>query len=192
MADSFVISQFLREALLAIVLAMVLGWLGASRLRARHATPRVMFMPWSVFAMGLVCFALFSAIVVVQLAIPNKTVTVWTAGTFVVLAALSLPVISAWFFEKHSYDEDGVSIRTFIGHRKKLRWAELKAVGHSDGMKWFRLEGQDGTTGRISYMLAGLPEFSQELLRRVPPQAIDPATLKLLEDTAAGRPPRVG
>ena len=192
MADSSLLNQFLREVLAAIVLAIVLGWLGTSRLRAHRAEPRVMFMPWTVFATGLVCFALFSAIVVIQLAIPNKTVTVWTVGTFVVLAALSLPVLSSWFLEKHSYNDDGAAIRTFIGQRKKLRWAELKAVGHSHTMKWFRLEGHDGTIGRLSYMLAGLPEFAQVLLRRAPPHTIDPATLKLLQETAAGRPPRVG
>lgn len=40
-------------------------------------------------------------------------------------------------------------------------------------------------------MLVGLPEFARLLLAHVPPGAIEPGTLPVLDATAAGRPPSV-
>jgi hypothetical protein len=56
-------------------------------------------------------------------------------------------------------------------------------------MKWFRLETQTGTIGRVSVMVMGLPEFARLLLQRTSMTAIDPATAKILRETAQGNPP---
>ena len=151
--------------------------------------PGEMRMPVDVLAIGMVCLLLFCGLVGTQVVFPNKTVTWWTIGIFVALALMCLPVISAFFVEKHRLSDEGMAFRNFAGVRKTVAWAELQSVRYSPAMKWFRLETGSGTVARISVALTGLPAFARLVLRSAPPAAIEPATRPVLEATAAGRPP---
>jgi hypothetical protein len=174
------------------VIALVMGWLGRSRVRARPAADaRRMVHPPGVLIVGLICFAFFAGITVVSNLYPNDTATWWTTAVFVGFALLALSLMMAFFLERHDVSDEGVATRTFVGTRKSIRWADLAAVRYAPSMKWFRLETGSGTVARISVMLMGLPEFARVLLQHAPPGAIDAATLDVLRATAAGNPPSV-
>jgi hypothetical protein len=175
-----------------IAMALVMGWLGRSRLRARPATDahRLVHPPSTLIA-GLVCLALFAGIAVVSNVFPNKTTTWWTTAVFVFFALLSLPMVSGFFLEQHEVSEEGLAGRTFAGVRRQVRWSELRAVRYAAAMKWFRLETHSGRVARVSVMLKGLPEFARLLLEHAPQATADAETLEVLRNTAAGHPPSV-
>jgi hypothetical protein len=176
----------------AAVMVLVMGWLGRSRLRARPAADaRRLAHPPGVLIVGLVCFAFFAGIAVVSNVVPNETSTWWTTAVFVAFALLGLALVSTLFLEQHDVSDEGLVSRTFVGTRKSIRWSDLTAVRYAPSMKWFRLETASGTVARISVMLMGLPEFARVLLQHTPPGAIDAATLDVLRETAAGKPPSV-
>jgi hypothetical protein len=69
-------------------MAIVMGWLARSRLRARPASDtRRLVHPASTLIVGLVAFAFFAGLAVVSNVVPNKTTTWWTTAVFVVRAA---------------------------------------------------------------------------------------------------------
>ena len=148
-----------------------------------------MRMPVSILALIAVCFIFFCALIDIQITIPNPTVTWWTIGIFVGFAVMCLPVMSAFFLERHALSDQGLAFRNFAGVRKTVNWNDLQLVRYSPTMKWFRLETRSGTIARISIALTGLPAFARLVLLKAPPGAIDAASLPVLQATAAGRPP---
>ena len=87
--------------------------------------------------------------------------------------------------------EEGIASRNFVGAAKYIRWSDLRSVRYVPPMKWFRLETQSGTVGRVSVKLRGLPEFARLLLHNAPAGAIEAQTLDVLRTTTAGNPPSV-
>jgi len=172
-----------------VAMAIVMAWLGRNRLRARTDEPGEMRMPASIFVVMAICLLFFSTAIALQIAIPNKTVTWWTIGIFLVLSAMCLPVISAFFLEKHRLSAEGMAFRNFAGVRKTVSWTDLRSVRYSAAMKWFRLETRSGTVARISVALTGLPEFARLVLQKAPPGTIEADSLPVLEATANGHPP---
>jgi len=175
-----------------IVMVLVMGWVGKSRLKARpKSDPRRLVHPPSTLIIGLVGFLFFAGIAVVSNVFPNKTVTWWTTAIFVGFAVLSLPMIADYFLARHELSEKGLSYGSMTGRRGYFEWLEVRRIRYAPAMKWFRLETRSGHVARISAMLVGLPEFARLVLAHVPPEAIEPETLPILEATAAGNPPPV-
>lgn len=186
------LASLIQWTIWGIAMSLVMGWLGKSRLKKRHPDMRRhLHAPLGILIVGLVCFLFFATIAVVSNVFPNKTTTWWTTTLFVGFALLSVPMIADYFRARHYVSEEGMSYGRLLGSRRHLQWAELRSVKFAPAMKWFRLETQSGDVARISAKLLGLPEFAQLLLAHAPPQAIDPATLTVLQATAAGRPPPV-
>ena len=180
----------LQWTLWAVIMSIVMGWLGRSRFRARPASQANRLVhPLSTLIIGLLCFAFFAGLAIVSNVIPNKTTTWWTTSVFVGFALLSAPMVTAFFLEEYEVSNEGIAGRSFTGVRKYLRWSDLRAVRYASSMKWFRLETQSGTVARISVMLMGLPDFARLLLQRASPGVIDAGTTEVLQDTAAGNPP---
>ena len=179
-------------SLWAVVMSLVMGWLARSRHRERPPSEqRELKHPPGMLIMGLVCFGLFAGAAIVSNVFPNKSVTWWTTAIFVGFALLSAPMIADYFLARHTVSEQGMHYGKLTGARKSLRWDELRVVRYSAAMKWFRLETQSGDVARISAMLMGLPEFARLLLAYAPRQAIDEATLAVLQATAEGNPPSI-
>lgn len=179
-------------ALWAVLMLVIMGWLGRNRFRRRPATEaHRMAHPPSTLIVGLVCLALFGTLAVVSNVIPNETTTWWTTAIFLGFAALSVPLVIDYFMARHEVSEEGLTYATWSGTRRLLPWSELRSVNFSPGMKWFRLETREGSKARISVMMMGLPEFARRLLAHAPTDAIDAHTLSVLQDTAEGRPPSV-
>jgi purine-cytosine permease-like protein len=173
-------------------MSLVMGWLAKSRQRVRpESEVRTLANPPGILIVGVVCFALFAGAAIVSNVFPNKTVTWWTTAIFAGFALMGAAMIADYFMARHTVSEQGLRYRKLTGARMELRWAELKSVRYSPGMKWFRLETQSGQVARISAMLMGLPEFARLLLAHGPRQAIAQDTIGLLEATASGRPPAV-
>jgi hypothetical protein len=191
MAGQSWIEFLIQWGIWAVVVLAVMGWLGRSRLRAGTLQPDEMRMPWGILVLGVLCFLLFSGGVIFQIVVPNPTVTVWTILAFAGFTCLSLPIISSFFLETHHLSDDSIDFRNLLGVRKNLRWRDLKSVRYASNMRWFRLETHDGTVARVSINLKGLPEFARLLLHKAPRDAIDPATLPVLQQTAAGHPPSI-
>lgn len=176
----------------AVVMALVMGWLGRSRFRRRPITQcSKLAHPPSTLIMGLVCFGFFAAIAIISNVVPNKTTTWWTTAIFVGFAAMSAPMVIDYFMAKHEVSEEGLSYRKLVGTRRFLQWSELTSVRYAPIMKWFRLETKSGAVARISVMLMGLPEFAHQLLKHAPAESVDANTLKILQATAEGNPPSV-
>jgi hypothetical protein len=173
-----------------VVMALVMSWLGKSRLRRRvHAEAGVLRHPRSTLIMGILCFGFFAALTVLSNLYPNNTATWWTTAIFVGFALMSAPMVIEFFVVRHEVSDEGLAYRKLFGQRGVLRWSELRTVRYGATMKWFRLETQHGVVVRISAMLMGLPEFARALLRGAPAGSIDSAALAVLEETAAGNPP---
>ena len=183
----------LQWALWALLMVVVMGWVGRSRLRGRRASDApTLVHPPSTVIVGLVCFGFFAGIAVASNVFRNKTTTWWTTTVFVGFALLSAAMVIDYFIAKHEVSAEGLFYRKLVvGTTKYLRWSDLRAVRYSPQMKWFRLETRSGDVARISVMLTGLPVFARLLLAHAPGGAVDADTLHVLEATAEGNPPSV-
>lgn len=192
MSDSAWWVSAIQWTLWAVVMALVMGWLGRSRVRRRPIQEATKLAhPPSTLIMGLVCFGFFAAIAIISNVVPNKTTTWWTTAIFVGFAAMSAPMVIDYFMVKHEVSEEGLAYRKLVGTRKFLQWSELRSVRYAPVMKWFRLETKSGAVARISVMLMGLPEFAHQLLKHAPAESVDANTLQILQATAEGNPPSV-
>jgi hypothetical protein len=175
-----------------VVMALVMGWLARSRLKARpQSDARRLVHPATTLIIGLVVFLFFAGIAVISNVFANKTTTWWTTSTFVGFALLALPILADYFLARHEVSEQGLSYGRLTGPRGYLRWSDLRRVRYAPVMKWFVLETRSGDVARISAMLMGLPEFARLLLAHAPAGTIEAETRPVLEATAAGNPPSV-
>jgi hypothetical protein len=192
MIDSLSWTTALQWTLWAVVMALVMGWLGRSRFRVRAPSDaRTLVHPPSTLIVGVVGFAFFFGIAIVSNVFRNKTTTWWTTAIFVGFALMSAVVMINYFVAKHELSDEGLSYSKLLGAKRSLRWSDVRAVRYAPAMKWFRLETRSGEVARISVMLMGLPEFARLLLERVPGDAVDSDTRQVLQATAEGRPPSV-
>lgn len=183
--------QVIRWGIWVVLMAIVMGWVARSRHRSRPPSEgRRLAHPPSTLMIGLTVFGLFSGIAVVSNVYANKTTTVFTTAVFLGFAALALWMVADYFVARHQVSDEGMSHGSLMG-RRDFRWAEVASVRYAPAMKWFRLETRSGRVARVSAMLVGLPEFARLLLAKVPPGAIEPQTLPVLEATASGEPPSV-
>ncbi len=182
----------LQWSLWGVLMAVVRGWLGRSRLRARPAAEaRRLALPPAMLVLGLACLAFFGGAAVVSNVFPDRTSTWWTTAVFVGFALLGLALVLAYFLEVHEVSDDGLASRNLFGITRHLRWRDLGDVRFAPVMQWFRLETRSGIVARVSVMVMGLPEFARLLLRHAPTGAIGPETLEILRATADGSPPSV-
>ena len=174
-------------ALYGVLMSVAITWLGRSRRKPRPPEERnVLRHPASVLVTGILSFGLFAGIIVIMHLYPNRTVTPVTTGIFVFFAAITLPMLSAYFLERSRLSEDGLEFHNFLGMRRWLPWSELREVRFAPVMRWFRLTTRSGTTARVSIMLMGLPEFAQHVLRHAPPEALEDDLRRALRAMAAG------
>jgi hypothetical protein len=134
---------------------------------------------------GVGCFLLFSGAVVLQIALPNETVTLWTIGVCAGLALFGLFLVLRYYLELYELTEEGLLVRNFLGVRKSLRWSDLRSVRYSTTLARLRLKTHSGITASVPIALKGLPELSRLLQHKAPRQAIDHRTLDVLRTTAA-------
>jgi hypothetical protein len=175
-----------------IVMAVVMGWVARSRLKARpRSDSRRLAHPPSTLIIGLAGFIFFAGIAIVSNVYANRTTTWWTTTLFVGFALLSVPMILDYFLARHQVSEDGLSYGRLSGARGYLRWSDLRRIRYAPVMKWFRLETRSGEVARVSVMLIGLPELARVVLAHAPPDAVDAETRRVLEATAAGNPPAI-
>jgi hypothetical protein len=182
----------LRWTLWGIVMALVMGWVAASRLRRRPTSDaRRLVHPPSTLIIGLAGLVFFAGIAVLSNGYANRTTTWWTTATFTGFALLSVLLIADYVLARHQVSEDGLGYSRLTGRRGYLRWSELRRVRYVPAMKWFRLETASGDVARISVVLVGLPELASLLLAHAPATAVDADTASILQATAAGHPPSV-
>ena len=173
-------------------MSLVMGWVARSRLRARSTgEAQRLAHPPSTLILGLIGFGFFAGLAVLSNVYANRTTTVWTTATFVLLALLALPLVADWFFARHEVSAHGMKFGRMSGRRGEFAWSEVRQVGFSPAMKWFRLELADRRVVRVSAMLTGLPGFARLLLDHVAPQALQEDARPVLQATAAGKPPSV-
>jgi len=179
-------------AIWGILMTIIMGWVAKSRHKRRPLSDgRQLAHPPSTLIIGLVGFIFFAGIAVISNVFANETTTWWTTAIFVGFAVLSVPMIADYFFARHELSEEGLSYGRMNGSRGNLRWSDIRRVKYSQSLKWFRIETSAGAVARVSAMLIGLPEFAKLLLAHTRPTAIDPETLRILKETAAGNPPSV-
>jgi len=182
----------LKWALWGSIMSLVMGWVARTRLRARTpaSSLRLQYPP-STLIIGVVTFLFFGAIAVISNVFANHTTTWWTTATFVAFALLALPIIAGYFGTRHEMSEDGLRYGRLFGSSRYVRWLDLKGIRYNPVTKSFRLESHSGDTLSISVMLMGLPIFARLVVAKVPPEAIEAATLPILQATAEGNPPSV-
>jgi hypothetical protein len=191
MSDRAWLHEAIRWSLWFLVMSVVMGWLGRSRMKQRVDRDSTLEHPTSTLIIGAICFTLFAGLAIVSNVFANKTTTWWTTGIFVAFALLSVPILVDYFVAKHRFSSEGLHYTKFRGGKKYLGWNELESIHYSPGMKWFVLKARNGEIARISVMLMGLPEFARQVLEHAPQRAIEDRTLEILEATAAGNPPSV-
>jgi hypothetical protein len=185
-------SVALQWAAWAVAMALVMGWLARSRMRARAGSgaPALRHPP-GILAIGLVGFALFAGITVISNVYPNRTTTWWTTAVFAGFALMNAVLIADYFRSRHALIEGGLDYGRLVGGRGRLRWADVTRVRYAPGMKWFKVETAAGRAARVSATMTGLPQFAEAVLRHVRPAAIEAETHAVLEATARGNPPPV-
>jgi hypothetical protein len=179
-------------SLWGVAMAAIMGWLGRNRLKRRaESDSHRLVHPLSTLIVGAVGFGFFVALAVLSNLYPNETATWWTTTIFLGLALLSVPIVMAYFIDKHDVSESGLVFTTLLGARKSMRWEEVRSLRYGPVMKWFVVEANTGEVARISIMLMGLPEFARLALARVPVGAVQAPTLEVLRATAGGNPPSI-
>lgn len=174
----------------ALGMFVVSRWPNKSPSSRPASKARRLVQPVSTFIVGLMSFLFFAPSAVTSYMSSREAAPWWTTAVFVCFALCSLAFVYLYLLEEHENSDEGLIYRTFIGRRKSLRWSELREVRYARLAKWFHLETSSGTVARISVMLMGLPEFAGLLLKRAPAGSIEASTLNVLQDTAAGKPPR--
>jgi hypothetical protein len=143
-------------------MAAIMGWLGRNRLQRRaDSEAHRLVHPHGTLVVGAVGFGFFVALAVLSNLYPNDTATWWTTTIFLCLALLSVPIVMAYFIDKHAVSESGLAFTTLLGARKRMRWEEVRSLRYGPLMKWFVVEANTGDVARISIMLMGLPEFAR-------------------------------
>jgi len=182
----------LKWVLWGSIMSLVMGWVARSRLRPRPAASTLRLQhPPSTLVIGAVTFLFFGVIAVISNVFANHTTTWWTTATFVGFALLALPIIAGYFGTRHEMSEQGLRYGRLFGSSRFMRWLELKRIRFNPLTKCFRLESHSGDSLSISVMLMGLPVFARLVLARAPREAIEAATLPILQATAEGNPPSV-
>lgn len=176
-----------------LIMEAVMQWLARSRLRARPESERnTLVQPVATLVIGVVTVAFFFGLALASSTFANNpTATVWTTSIFVGFGLASLGMIAVYYFARHSVSEQGMAYGRMLGQRGEFLWQDVREARYIPFMKWFLLTLHDGTRVRVSAMLIGLPEFAQFVLDHVPSEAIDPATLPILQDAAEGKLPSV-
>ncbi|MGN7876962.1 PH domain-containing protein [Roseateles sp. 22389] len=174
-------------------MALVMGWVGRNRLKPRpEAEAQLLRHPISTLVIGVIGAVFFFGLAIISNTVgKNPTATVWTTLCFISLGLMSAPMILDYIYGRHQVSEDAIAYGRLLGRRGVMRWADVRRIRFSPGMKWFVLEDHQRTRVRVSAMLMGLPEFARLALAGVPPEALDDRTRTLLTETSLGRPPRV-
>ncbi len=171
-------------------------WLSRSRLRKGLPSERgVLAYPPLLLVVGVVYTLTFLGFAILMfLTTPNSTEKWNFFLLFVAFSLGGLPIIAASLFERHRVSVWGIEYSPLfgVGIFGYLSWSEVRRVKFSRFMRWFILEGHDGTKVRVSAMMVGLPEFAQYLLAGVAPEAMDTKTFYLLQRTAHGILPKLG
>lgn len=141
----------------------------------------------SLLVLAAVCVVFFSGCA--YLSYFSRTGGPGVATLFIGFALLGCYLLVEYFVARYEVRQDGVRYRDVLGGRGLARWEEIAAVRYSEGMKWFVVRTADGRTLRLSVLLTGLPLFAECVLARVGPGAVEPDTLTVLRDAAAGNPP---
>ncbi len=178
-----------------IFVVLFMLWLSRARLRKRPYPERdILAYPPILLVFGIIYFLFFLGFAVLMLlTIPNSAERLKFFLLFVAFSLGGLPIIAASLFERHRVSALGIEYSPLlgVGSGGYLPWSEVRRVKFSSFMRWFILEGYDGTKVRISVMMMGLPEFARYLLASVAPEAIGTRALHLLQQTAYGFPPKL-
>ena len=185
-------SPILKHGLWVAAMAVVMGWLARSRLKARTlAETRRLEYSTSFMVLAVICVVFFGACAILSNVYPDSATSRGTTAIFVGFALLSVCLVLECIIARHWVSETGLIYRRWPGTRHSLQWQDLASVRYAPVMKWFRLETKSGEVARISAMLTGLPEFAHLLLTHAPGESIEDETLPILHHTANGRPPSI-
>ncbi|WP_157559325.1 hypothetical protein [Hydrogenophaga crassostreae] len=176
-----------------VLMALVMGWVARSRSRARPTSQaRALVQPTSILIIGIVSLVFWLAIAILSNTVgKNSTSTVGTTLAFCAFAIASLPLITAYYFGRHSISDSGMDYGGMFGSRRQFIWSEVKVVTYSQGMGWFKLELESGFVARLSAMLVGLPEFARVALAHLPREKFSSEAYILLENAREGKLPNL-
>ena len=171
-----------------VAMTLLMGWLTRDRLRPRRADqPLRLVNPPSVLILGLVVSLFFITLFLLSSVFyRNETSTWWVAAIFLTFAAGGLWMVLSWAVERVDVSPARIVRRTALGTRQSVQWADIERVTWASGMKWFRIQGEDGSCVRVSASLTALPEFAQAVLRLARSAQMDEHTREVLEATARG------
>lgn len=172
--------------------SLIVGWLARGRLRKRPRTEAKHLAHTTRFLIfGLVCFALFVGLAALSHFGGNETSSVWTTLGFLGFASLGLLMLVEYSRARHELIYGGLSYGRTLGSRGKIKWSEVSRVRYNPWMQWFKLETRSRTVVRVSAFVTGLSAFADTILKNVSAEAIDSNTLKILVETAEGKPPKI-
>jgi len=173
-----------------IIMTVVMRWISRSRVAA-SGDGKVLSYPKALMIIGAIGQMFFIACAIGSAVSRGKDDPVWLPAAFLGFSCLSLPLIVTYFRTRYELEPGGMRYQSLLRAPSAIRWADVTKVSYSRGGGWFSVTTRGGTVVRLSAMLIGLPEFARALLAEVPASAIDAAAHPLIEQTAAGSPPRL-
>lgn len=172
-----------------IIMALFTRWLARSRLRARPAAeachlrypPEIIYcaIVGVLFSVGMLAAAVFWSDGPVSLVVGS----LFALG----MSALCLSLVADYRHARHQVQAEGMAYGRMLGQRGMFLWSDVKRVNFSEGMNWYWIVLESGTTVRISGMLMGLPAFAAHVLEHVPAHRIDATARARLEAAVQGK-----
>lgn len=181
--------EVIKWGLWLVLMTAVMGWLG----RTRKSTivvgggDGVMIYPRSMLILGIVGLLMFFGGVV-------GAYFTGETGALLLLLFFGLwcfQPIAEWARVRHQIEPEGLRYQTVFGRRGVLRWSDVRRVRYSDMGKWFRLDGAQGATVRVSAMLTGLEAFSKALIEEVPREHFSDDAFEIAHRATQGVLPKI-
>ncbi|HAR44782.1 MAG: hypothetical protein A2072_07150 [Nitrospirae bacterium GWC1_57_7] len=189
MSDSAWWADIIQWVVWGLAMTVIMGWLAKSRQKAGVDTGKVLQHPRSTLIIGLVCGGFFLALAVLSRLFPGKDGSIWISLFFLGFSLMGAVIIVEYVRVRHHLEPHGLRFQPLFRAPGTLLWRDVSSVRYSPSAKWFRIETRRGQVIRVSAMLTGLPAFAQAALQEISPPSMDSATRRILEETAAGRPP---
>lgn len=131
---------------------LIINWMSQEIEKPREGKPGLVKMSPAMLVTGIVCTALF---LIPGLILPLATGS-WETWPFLIFVAMSASLIVAYINCRIWYEEEGFTVRFFLGYQRAFSYAEIEAINRSPQNEKLKVRG---ITVRVGELPVGKREF---------------------------------